>query len=490
MREHREYKIILLILITSYVFVFFVLAQLRYHSFFSYEWEDQAEVNRLYWNISQGKFVDLYKDILSTGRYYKVHFLWISFAVAAFYKLYPHIQSLFFIISSSLAISAIPIYLIALRLLKSRLSALLLASSYLFYAPKHSLNFLDSDPIIFIIPLLLFAFYAAIKAKTRWLYFLTALVLICKTESPLFVITFAAYLYVQRKQLQLETKTCLILFFSGVLFCFLNFYLYQKISSNSLFDGLYIQNSFDLLDFASQYNHSAISAVHGKTLFQLFWPVLLLPIFSWELYVGLPSLVLIILTQDFVFQKAHYISGVVPFIFIGTIYVIKKFPVRPRLQLLLSLLVLAGCVMSNFGHNVIGAAYPSSAGIVEDKRFLSANNIFDKRFYLMDEDDKIAWRLIKMVPDDTSVTASGDLLVPFSSRAKLYEFLNTHFDYYNVDYMLLHNKNAYIGAGHYEWDDKKMREELDKLLKDENWSLLEKEGNFFLFIRKKKAAYD
>jgi uncharacterized membrane protein len=482
------YKIVLGISVVLYAGLFFGLALLRHHSFFSYEWEDQGEINRVLWCLSQGSLTDLFYDYMPTGTYYKVHMAFLLAIMALFYKIYPHIETLFFLTSCALAVSAIPIFLIAQKLLKSKAIALLLALAYLFYAPKHSLNFLDGDTIIYLIPFLLFAFYAAISSKTKWLFFFMALTLLAKTDSPIFVIVFAGYLFIQRgKGVMISKKTCGILALSGVAFLIAYLYLYAKHSTSTLYDALYSRSFTGAVTYALEYPLDFISKVHQRTFLQLFWPVLFLPIFSLELYIGLPSIALVLLTQNFVFQRAHYVAGLIPFIFIGTIYVMRRFAGRPRTQLFLSVAVLAGCILSNFGSNIIGAPFPPEAGVIQDTRFVSAKNVFDKRFYVQDEGDKIAWKMIKMFPEDASVAASGDLVAPLSSRQRIFEFLDTTYDYYNVDYILLHNKNMYLGAGHYEWNDERMARELKALLSNKAWDLMHQEGDFFLFKKIKKG---
>jgi hypothetical protein len=318
-----------------------------------------------------------------------------------------------------------------------------------------------------------------------------ALTLLAKTDSPVFVFIFAVYLFFrQGKEVLVSKRTCVVLGLSGVLFLASYLFLYSKYSSSTLYDALYSRSYFGSLAHVFRYPAELISGVHKQTLLQLFWPVLFLPLFSLELYIGLPSLALILLTQNFVYQRAHYIAGLVPFIFIGTIVIIHKFTGRKRLQLFLSIAVLTGCVLSNFGHNIIGAPYPPEDGLIRDARFISAKNIFDKRFYVPDEDDKIAWKIIGMLPQDASVAASGDLLPPLSSRQRVFEFLQTTYDYYNVDYIFLHNRPMYMGAGHYEWDDERMQKELTALLSNQEWRLVHQEGDFFLFKKIKRNRDD
>jgi len=97
--------------------------------------------------------------------------------------------------------------------------------------------------------------------------------------------------------------------------------------------------------------------------------------------------------------------------------------------------------------NIIGGPRSTGWGVIKDTRFMNIKSIYDKRFYVMDEEDKMAWRMINKIPNDPdiAVSASGDLLAPLSSRKKMIEFLDDDYDYYDVDYILIHNRHMYMG---------------------------------------------
>lgn len=493
----------LAVCIISYIFVFFMLSLLRYKAFFSFEWEDLAEVNRLCWNISQGNLVNFLQFLFINGKYYLVHIVPIFFLVSVFYFMVPHINTLFFVVTSALAIAAVPIYAIGVELLKNKKAALSLAIAYLLYAPKNSLNFLDGDSSIFVIPLLLTAFYAALTGKRGWFIFISILVMLCKTETPIYITVLTSYLFLKRKEFD-RINGKVYLYIGGLSLClfFLHIALASILSEESLCTECQELNPKNPIRFFVQ-NHGFgfLSRVKIQCLVKLFWPVLAFPLFTSQILIGLPSVFLVIITENFVLQRAHYISSLVPAIFIGTIFFIKRtYALTQRVveryfsgkwkdlnqkqyYAILSFAVFIGCLLSNFGNNVIGGLHSEELDVIKDRRFVDAYNIYDSRYYVMDEEDKIAWRMIGLIPKnpDISVAASGDLLAPLSSRKKILEFLDDRFDYYDVDYILLHNKPMYMGAGHYSWDDARMGKELNHLLKDAHWDTIAIEGDFYLF---------
>jgi len=476
-----------------YIALFFTLSILRYKAFFSYEWEDLAEINRAYWNLSQGNIVGLFQLMLQDGTYYKIHIAFIMLFVSMIYAFSPHIYTLFFIITFSLAITAVPIYKIGTKLLNNKWIALLLSMAYLFYAPKNTLNFLDGDPSIFVIPFILFAFYAAQVGKRGLFILFSILVMLCRTETPAYITVLALYFVLNWKKFnKISKKTYITIGCISFGLLIFNFNLSAIISEENMCYACRESSLIGTVWYIMTHpTFSFLSDAHIQGLLKFTLPVLFAPIFTVEMILGLPSLFMIIAMEDFVYQRAHYMVGLIPVIFIGSIYLVRRVQVQwsTKWATYLAAAIFIGCLISNFTNNIIGGPYPQTGGIIEDARFLDATNIYDKRFYVMDAEDKIAWRMINLIPKDpdVAVSASGDLLVPLSSRKKIVEFLDEHYDYHNVDYILIHNKHMYMGAGHYLWDGKRMEDELKQLKISKDWNMLAQEGTFYLFKRVSKG---
>jgi uncharacterized membrane protein len=488
--------IIVLGFMLFYLLLFLNLSILRYKSFFSYESEDLAKINQALWNTHDGRFLNQTIEVAEFGKegmpVYRIRYNFIYLLVAILYFIYPHIYTLFFAVALSLALSAIPIYLITLEVLSSRWAAFLMAIAYLLYSPKNSLNFIDGDSIIFAIPLLLFAFYFALKNRTKLVFLFSLLAISCKPDAPLFVMLLALYFFMKNKSFfGVLFLVSLVLFILGVFY-------HSKYGTTSLSSYFHMPSLTGTMIYILNHPLTFLPSANKKVLLQCLAPLSFFPIFSLEFYIGLPSFLLIILTKDLVFQRAHYISGLIPFLFIGLSYSIKnisanlclyfkklRFEISGKfIYLFLTALIFMGCLFSNFGDNIIGSVYSEEhGGRIEDERFLTTKNIFDRRFYVLDKDDIIAWDMIKKIPADASVAASGDLLAQLSSRRKLREFLCDDYIYYDVEYLLLHNKYMYIGAGHYYWDTERMRREIDLLLKNKQWLLIAEKGDFLLFKR-------
>ena len=473
-----------------YIALFFTLTVLRYKAFFSYEWEDLAHMNGAYWNVSQGNMIGFIKFLFQDNTHDVVHIAPIMFVISAIYFFVPHIYTLFFVVTLSLAIAAVPIYFIGMKLLKNDNAALLFSIAYLLYAPKNIFNFLDGDTSIFLIPLLLFTFYAVLAGNKVWFVVCSILVMLCKTETPVYIIVFALYFLIKQQEFhKIPNKMYLTMGgIAGVLFV-LNIFFFQLLSEEDICYSCRGSSFIGAVSFVATYPIlDMLSDIQIQSLLKMVFPVVFFPVFTAEIFLGLPSLLAFILAGDFVHQRAHYLAGFVPAIFIGSIYFVRRLYVKFWTQFspALAAIIFLGCLFSNFTDHIIGGPYPVAEGFIPDIRFLDVRNLYDKRFYVMDDEDKIAWRMIRMIPKDPNIaiSASGDLLAPLSSRKKLIEFLDDDYDYYNVDYILIHNKYMYMGAGHYFWDGVRMDAELEKLLANNDWVLIAQEGTFYLFRRK------
>jgi hypothetical protein len=236
------------------------------------------------------------------------------------------------------------------------------------------------------------------------------------------------------------------------------------------------------------------------------YPLLFLPIFSVEFYIPLAVLLLEIgLPAGFYNQNSYYVAMILPFIFVSLIFIFKKLCVRwgERKALFAALLVVVACLVSNTGRNMIGCTAAESKVFNDpyadeyDVRFLDVKNIFDRRLYTVDADDKIAWEMLELIPRDAAVTVTGDLLPAVSSRRHVYEFGLNHpkafesefnfatYPNYDVDFILINKKCLINGlGGRYAWFSRKdLEEEIERLVKDEKFILKEKKGTFLLLMR-------
>jgi len=234
----------------------------------------------------------------------------------------------------------------------------------------------------------------------------------------------------------------------------------------------------------------------------ILFPLLFTPLFSLSFYVPLTIYAQLLLQNQFFNHDSYYLAPIIPFLFFAFNLAIKKIQC---LQVRIGILVLCFivCICGLFSRNIIGNLSAENFSIRRfyDYRFMGVNNVFDRRIYAVDEEDRLAWDFIKMIPKNASVTASGDLLPALSARSKLYEFGLNHnraqkakyspFEYpdHSVDYILIHNKVLTNGlSGDYAFlEDDDLKKEIRNLIENYGFKIVRQEGNFILLKQKKIA---
>lgn len=504
--KHKGF-IILCILIILYTLVFTYLSLLRYRSFFSYEWEEEAGRNQIAWNTAHGRlFYQTIERNNSRDGIFRDHFEPIFLLIALFYLIVPHITTIYFLRSLIFALGALPIYWLAKETTKTQYIALIFSLTYLLYSPLHYLNLSVFKPINLSVTFLLCAFYFFQKNKFGKFLIFSILTLSCNELLSFTILVFGIYALIRRKSM----KWIIVPLVLGVVYYFVAFnMIMQRVSylNHLVFDegpgggggiiGVIKYVLFNPVDTYRQihfdYKVSYLSKIFKPLLFFSFLsPAILLIAVA-------PILQVLLYLYRLGNQSAHWISNIIPFAIIAAlygyikickfIYSLKK--VNPSVKRLISDLVLfsifISSLISNFTPNII--AEPNN-DYINDRRFLEVDNIFDKKLYTMDESDKVAWEMIRQIPPNASVSASGDLLTPLSHRHILREYPDDLTDYLDVDYILVHTKIIYNGAGHYNWfsqDDHENKEilldKIRQLLDSKRWILIANKQDFFLLKR-------
>ncbi|MBN1385158.1 MAG: DUF2079 domain-containing protein [Elusimicrobia bacterium] len=445
-----------------YTIVFTGLCILRYKSFFSYEWEDAATVNQLAWNTAHGNF--FYTSIF--GAHFTQHVEPLYLLSAIFYRIYPHIYTGFFIFTISNALCALVIYFLTLRELKSKLAGVIFAFTWFLFPPLHYLNLNGFGPIGFVILFLLLAFCYFQKEKYIKFLCILGLILITSEKFAPSVVMFGIYGIIRKRKI----RWIMVPVVSGILWmvvCF-NFilpdlYIYpdwrplDQIIGGGTFIGLFKT----LLTQPIFVLKVMFSVEHFKFFIRLFSPVYFISFLSPDiLLLGLPVFLRILLKEGALLNnQGHWIIGAVPFIFVATIYSYKRIiswvysleKIDINLKHKIRYIILILLPVSTLGFGFFGHTnFPGAVRFETDKGDVFVTNIFNKRFYQMEKSDRIIWEIIKVIPKDAPVAASGDLLPQLSSRKKLLEYPFEGHDYLDVDYILINTRIVdYNGGGHY-----------------------------------------
>lgn len=497
-----RYKLLLAAVVILYVVVFFWLNMARYRALFSFEWEDEAIENQIAWNTAHGRF--FYQSI--DDGLFAGHFTPFHATIALFHLLYPHIVTWYFLSILAVALTSFVIYALSLEVLKDKLQSFFVALLFLFYPPLHYLNLGPIDTVIFTMPLVTLAYFCFIRNKFVAFILLLLLCLSCKESMVFLVFMFSIAALFCRKDKKWFFAP---LFMAGLWFFITIIFIFPHISDVHYMDksnnfAFYSDDWGTLKMIIKFFCFSPLKAIaymlspeHFPLIVKLFIPVLFLPIFSTVTLIGLSGFLQLMLTKGPLgLAQSYYLANVAPFIFIGFIYGLRRLShllsglsVLRITQKTTAYVLIVGSFLSSilviFGGNIYGTIHSDE---IHDKRFMNIKNIYNSKFYTMDEGDKVAWSLIKMIPPHASVSASGDLLIPLSHREKLVEFGPTEFtqDYFNVDYILINKKNMYFGAGHYARPKESDFIKLESLVRQGNFVLVAGKESYFLYKRVKK----
>lgn len=201
-RSYAPY--IVLVLMVSAYFVGFSATVLNEYNRFWYANFDLGIPDQGIWLLSQ------FKDPYLTTRglhLFGDHASYIHLLVAPLYWVWDDVKALLLLHTAVLAAGAIPVYLIGRERLRNRWQPLVLSFSYLMLPALHFSN-LDQGYHYesFVVPFMLFGYYALLKGKTNVFHAMTFLSVICKEEIAVTFILYGLYIAVKHdKKIGLTT---------------------------------------------------------------------------------------------------------------------------------------------------------------------------------------------------------------------------------------------------------------------------------------------
>lgn len=147
---------------------------------------------------------------------FSVHADIILILLSPLYIIWNDVRALLISASFFLALGAIPVYLLSLKLLK-RIPALILSTAYLLNPGMQWTNIYDFHAVSLAIPLLLSAFYCASIKKWRWYVIWTALAILTKEDISLNIAMMGVLIaLIQRVSIGITTFVIGISWFVGV----------------------------------------------------------------------------------------------------------------------------------------------------------------------------------------------------------------------------------------------------------------------------------
>lgn len=282
--------------LSVYVLVFFWLACCRLE-YGRAESGDVAAMNHVFWSALHGKFfVHFAIDRVSLERcYFAQHQEWLIFLIFPIYALVPHPQTLFFFQTSCIALAAIPMYLIARRVLRDEWSAVFIAMALVLFPSVAAQNVDQIPTSIWVLPLVLGAFWFYLDDDFCWFTVFTFLAAMGKENTALTLFCFVPYALWQRRAFRWWVTPLAI----STIMLFLNLKVAQPYFAQGWkYEGLsYLSNLGRTWGevFAGLLSSKLLSALtqpgNGRYLLMLFQPVMwLLPLLAPEFIFALPDL--------------------------------------------------------------------------------------------------------------------------------------------------------------------------------------------------------
>lgn len=471
---------IIWIFIVIYV-IYFTCANCFRYKFFLYHDMDLAIFNQLMWNTIHGNF--LYSSIRG-GIIFKDHIFAILLLLSPIYAIFQHPATLLFLQSLFLGLGALPIYILAKENL-NRPAACAFAFLYLIYPPVWYANLYDFHPEVLLTVILPWAFLCFNRGKFKWFLISMGLALLCKEDVSLIIFMFGIYAIIIRR----SRRWVLVPAITGLVYLLVSF----KVIIPYFNKGGYIFTSYyaalgkdvpeiirNILSHPVSFIRFVFSPQKQDYLFHLFAPLSFVSLLSpLPLLMALPTFAENLLSGYGPLYNIYYYytSPITPFIFISSIYGVKKLlslELIKKQYLLIIFLLLSGLYMNS----LIGPRsiiFPA----VDYNSFLARQD------------------LLNSVPRDAPIVATFDFLPKLSSRKEVYSF---HYVYLgwdkvtgaeyklpsSVQYALLNFDDALTFRG---FRTNKSTRNMERFLEDGKWGVVNFKGSTVLLKKGFKGNY-
>lgn len=391
---------------------------------------DLGIYNQVVWNIAHGRFFQTTLVYETAGAY--DHFEPILALIAPIYWLLPDARVLLVIQALALALGAVPIYLYARHRfaeigVTSALIALLPPAIYLVYPPLHAANLNDFHEVALLPPLLGMALFGLLTGRRRVLWIFLALCLLIKEDITVTVLAFGVYIALLRPAgftrrdgvilsvLALMWGVLVLKVFypamtHGMPYPFVGRrYSWLGASPEQALQGMATQPALVL--------ERILQPQKLRFLFQLFAPLLFLPLLGWPIIFLAAPVFVYLMMSDYQPQwsiGSYYNPPLLAFLFFATIHATariagwagrRRWRSQPVLASLLSLVLVV----------VVGAFVVWGRG--PDRYFFVPASIAQP------PRAKAAEQLIAQIPSDASVSAEWWVVPRLSQRQRIYTLL-------------------------------------------------------------------
>lgn len=145
-------EMILFFMVTSYSISFSYVTILKHYAFRTYAW-DLGIYNQAFSSTLSGRLFEYNVEyyFTPTKSFFGMHFSPLMFLILSIYSILPRIETLLIIQTVAISLSAVPIYLIALKSLKNQILSLTFAFVYLVNPVTQGMNWYDFHMEVFLL---------------------------------------------------------------------------------------------------------------------------------------------------------------------------------------------------------------------------------------------------------------------------------------------------------------------------------------------------
>lgn len=465
-------RIILGLAVVSFIVLFIFTSFLRHDNYFSLRL-DLGNMDQTVWNVLHGHGFTL-TDPMGTAQESRlaVHADFMLILLAPFYLIWSNPKMLLIIQTVVLALGAIPIYLLARKVLRSNLLASLFGIAYLLY-PTVQLNTLhDFHATSITTTCLLFAYWFFVAENPVWFTVFAVLAALGKEQ---FWVIVAMMGIAWALKPRLRTFGIVFAVVSAAVATLLFWKFIPSVTPGKHYWALMYLSDYggsihEILTAIMKHPTAAIASAFARDrlfyYFQLLAPVSFLSLAApLTLIYALPNLGINVLSNNTLMRMIdyQYTSGITPWIFISAIYgydvVSKRVPGW----------VLNGIVVATV---ILSVYFWGELPWGRHSRFWF--------FHTIQPEKSTIDAVVPEIPSKVSVSATNNIGAHFSEREYLYTYpINAQKADYDV--ILLGDQYAWPSG------DEQSRV-LQLLLKDKNYLLIAHNDNFYAFKRQPYEA--
>lgn len=504
-------------LIISYIAIFTLITFTKLNKFL-HGLCDLGMFTHVMWNTINGNL--LYFQVYGKGiNFLGEHMSPILLVLVPFYWLYPDPKTLLFIQTVLISLGAIPIYLIAMNLLKERFASLCFVIAYLYYPFTGRVNLFEFHEICFVIPFLLFCFYFLQRRNYKLYYLFIILSLSVKEEITIatFMIGLFAFLAMKERKLGVITMIISVMWAVVAIKILIPFFRggeeYSHIKRYATQGESFLQIIQYYLTHPVSTLKNAFGHIQLTTLCLLLIPLGLLPLFAPKVLFLCFPLIFLHFLSTFELQQAlqwQYSAPIIPFLIIAGIYGLRNIIIGIERGTSYSISTSQiqtqtkgdkkGILSLLEGKRVvfIGASFILSTSIIGSyffshppflklttwegwefrnyRRFLSLS--LSPKDYYISTHRRLYSQIKKIIPDKAKLSVQDNLAPELCNRKNVWQFPSCSRE---MEYFFLDTSTNYTWTGSF---GKFYKDTLSVLLNSVDYQLLFYGDGFYLFCKK------